>query len=188
MKNLIGGILGVTAGAVMLVYLTGAVDPGYMPPYDWGWIIIFGGNMLYLSLDGLLNPGTVWVYIFTWFIMGLIASAFSQRGWNTVRTAIWVGMVQGLLRLGHVLLTDSGFWASPDRNLQLVVLFSSSVLLALLIVPVAHPLAILRERIRRKAEPPIPSSIETVCECGAVFKSNPLICSECGRRLRRDAD
>jgi hypothetical protein len=28
-----------------------------------------------------------------------------------------------------------------------------------------------------------PEKIETVCECGAVFKSRPMLCSECGRQL-----
>jgi hypothetical protein len=33
----------------------------------------------------------------------------------------------------------------------------------------------------REREHPIPEKIETICECGAMFKSIPMMCSECGK-------
>ena len=105
-----------------------------------------------------------------------------------MRSTIWVGIFVGCLSLVSILLTDPGYWESATRNIDLVYLFATSLLVSLLSLPSAHPLSIVIERARRQKEPPIPEKIETHCQCGAVFKSNPLICSECGTVLRKAED
>jgi len=62
--------------------------------------------------------------------------------------------------------------------------FIGTMLISLFAIPSAIPITIIIEKVRRQSEEPIPEKIETTCECGAVFKSNPLICSECGKQLR----
>jgi hypothetical protein len=49
-------------------------------------------------------------------------------------------------------------------------------------------MSLLMIRARKQSEVPIPQLIETRCQCGAVFKSKPLICSECGAVLRDAED
>jgi hypothetical protein len=186
MKNLIGAILGVLIGGTLLVFVLGASDPGYMAPYDTIWFLFYGSHLLATSFNGLLQLATLPAYAIAWIVIGAVSSIFSQKGWNTVRTAVWIGIIQGVFALGHILLTDSSFWGGPNRNLSLIILFASSVLVALLIMPTAYPLTVLKERLLLEADEPVPEKIESTCVCGAVFKSNPLICSECGRTLRSE--
>ena len=107
----------------------------------------------------------------------------SKPGWNTVRSAIRVGLIHAVLALISLLFLDAEFWGSASRNFDLLSHFVASMILSLLTLPSALPTAMIIDKLGRQAEPPIPSKIETTCQCGAVFKSNPLICSECGRTL-----
>ena len=107
MKNLIGGILSVIIGSTLLTTLLGSTNPGYLPPYDAIWFLLLGGHLLGNSAINLISLRTLPVYAIVWIVIGGVASLFSQKGWNVIRTAVWIGIIQGLLSLGHILLTDS---------------------------------------------------------------------------------
>ncbi|MFW9794462.1 MAG: hypothetical protein ACFFEE_09175, partial [Candidatus Thorarchaeota archaeon] len=107
-------------------------------------------------------------------------------GWNTVRSVVWVGLIHAILALAALLLTTPSFWditLNPDRNFELFFQFTTSMITALLALPSALVTAFFVKRLGQQAEAAIPTVIETRCECGAVFKSKPMICSECGKYL-----
>ncbi|MCK5390148.1 MAG: hypothetical protein KAJ36_06645 [Candidatus Thorarchaeota archaeon] len=186
MKNLLGGLIGVLIGSFVLVLLVGLTSPAYNWPYSTIWIILSGSNALKSTIDGISNPNTLLGYILTWIIIGVVISPFSKKGWNTVRSAVWVGIILGILSLVSILLLDANYWTSPTRNIDLVYHFVTALSVSLFVIPSAFPSTLVIDRIKKQAEMPIPEKIETSCECGAVFKSNPLICSECGKQLRDD--
>jgi hypothetical protein len=89
------------------------------------------------------------------------------------------------------LFGDPAYWditLNPLRNYDLLYQFTTSLVTSLMALLSAIPMTIVIDRARQTAEPPIPDKIETRCECGAVFRSNPLICSECGAILRSPDD
>ena len=137
-----------------------------------------------MSIDEFFNPTVSLGYILTWILIGVIIGLFSKKGWNTLRSSLWAGLILGILSLASVLLQDAGYWSSPTRNVDLLYHFISSIIVSLCMIPSAVPVTFIIERVSRQAEAPIPEKIESTCECGAVFKSNPLICSECGKPLR----
>ncbi len=184
MKNLLGGLIGVLIGSVVLVLLVGLTGPAYYWPFSTIWIILSGSSALKSTITGISNPSALLGYILTWIIIGVVISPFSKKGWNTVRSAVWVGMILGILSLVSVLLLDADYWTSPTRNIDLFYHFVTSLSVSLCVIPSAFPSTLIIDRIKKQAEMPIPEKIETSCECGAVFKSNPLICSECGTQLR----
>jgi hypothetical protein len=184
MRNSLGGLIGLLIGSVTIVLLLGIPDPVYSWPYSSMWFILGGSSALKSSIDGFLNPSMVLGYILTWVIVGLVISPFSKKGWNTLRTALWGGLFLGILSLVSVILLDATYWTSPTRNIDLLYHFVTSILVSLCAIPSSIPATIVIDRIRKQSEEPIPEKIETSCECGAIFKSNPLICSECGKQLR----
>ncbi len=186
MKNLLGGLIGVLIGTFVLVSLAGITSPAYYWPYSTIWIILSGSSGLISTINGISDPSLLLGYILTWIIIGVVISPFSKKGWNTVRSAVWVGIILGILSLVSVLLLDADYWTSPTRNIDLVYHFVTSLSVSLCAIPSALPTTLVIDRIKKQAEMPIPEKIETSCECGAVFKSNPLICSECGKQLRDD--
>jgi hypothetical protein len=191
MRNILGGIVAVVLGSMLLTYASGIVPPAYPEPFQALGFLLFGSTMLGESLSGFLNTASVGSYIATWLVIGAVVALFSQRGWNTIRTLLWVALISGLLSLASKVLLEPAFWdliLTPTRNLQILGLFAMMVVVSLVALPIAYPLTIVKERAMRESEPPIPDQIETVCECGAVFRSNPLICSECGRTLRETTD
>ncbi|TFG34697.1 hypothetical protein EU527_01870 [Candidatus Thorarchaeota archaeon] len=188
MRNLLAGVLGSIIGAITIVVLLGLSEVEYPAPYDIVWFILEGNNALQSTFQGLLTTSYIPAYIITWVIVGIIITPFSKRGWNTVRSALWVGIIQGIFTLLSIVLVSPEFWDSPTRNISLIYKFALSVIVSLSSLISAYPLSILIERVRRQKEPPIPNKIETRCICGAVFKSNPLICSECGTILRYSED
>lgn len=184
MRNVLGGIIGILVGSIVIVTLAGLSDLIYPEPYSIIWFVLSGSDALRLSLDGFLNPNVSFVYILTWIIIGVIIGVFSKKGWNTLRSALWTGLILGILSLVSVILLDAGYWTAPTRNLELLYHFVGSIIVSLCAIPGAIPITVLIEKIMKQAEEPIPEKIETTCDCGAVFKSNPLICSECGKQLR----
>ncbi len=184
MRNLLGGLVGVLIGSFVLVLLVGLTNPVYYWPYSTIWIILSGSSALKSTVNGISNSTTLLGYILTWIIIGMVISPFSKNGWNTVRSAVWVGIILGILSLVSVLLLDADYWTSPTRNINLVYHFVTSLGVSLCVIPSAFPSTLVIDRIKKQAEMPIPEKIETSCECGAIFKSNPLICSECGKQLR----
>jgi hypothetical protein len=183
MRNFVGSLLAVVIGSVVIVILLGLAQPTYPEPFDLVWFLLAGSSALQSTLFNPLTPMVVSLYIGSWAIVGLVIGLFSKPGWNTVRSAIWVGLIHAVLALTSLLFLDSEFWGSASRNLDLLFQFVTSLVLSILALPSAIPVAMLIERLGRQTEPTVPSKIETVCECGAVFKSNPVICSECGRTL-----
>jgi len=184
MRNLLGGIIGILIGSLLLTILVGLSDPIYSWPYSMIWFLLSGSDALRLSSDGLFNPTSSLRYILTWILIGVIIGLFSKKGWNTIRSMLWAGLILGILSLASVLLLNPGYWIAPTRNLDLMYHFIGTMLISLFAIPSAIPITIIIEKVRRQSEEPIPEKIETTCECGAVFKSNPLICSECGKQLR----
>ncbi|MGY5857916.1 MAG: hypothetical protein RTU63_01000 [Candidatus Thorarchaeota archaeon] len=184
MRNSLGGLIGILIGSVTIVILLSIPDTMYSWPYSSMWFILGGSSALKSSFDGFLNQSTILGYILTWVIVGLVISPFSKKGWNTLRTALWGGLILGILSLASVILLNADFWTSPTRNIDLLYHFVISILVSFCAIPSAIPTTIVIDRIRKQSEEPIPEKIETSCDCGAVFKSNPLICSECGKQLR----
>lgn len=186
MRNSLGGLIGILIGTIIVVSLIGLTDPVYSWPYSTVWFILSGSSALKLTINGLLNPTAILGYILTWIIIGVIIALFSKKGWNTLRTAIWAGLVLGILSLTSILLLDANYWISPTRNIDLVYHFITTISVSLFAIPSAVPTTFVIERLMKQKEDPIPDKIESICECGAIFKSNPMICSECGKQLRDD--
>jgi hypothetical protein len=188
MRNFVSGLLAVIIGSAVIVILLGLAQPAYPEPFSMIWFLLAGSSALQSTLFSPLTPMLVVLYFVSWVIIGLVIGPFSKPGWNTVRSALWVGMIHAVFALVSLLFLDSEFWGSASRNLDLLSQFTTSLILAILTLPSALPMAMIVDRFGRQAEPPIPSKIETVCECGAVFKSNPMICSECGRTLNSSSE
>ncbi|MFX1483821.1 MAG: hypothetical protein ACFFCP_11615 [Promethearchaeota archaeon] len=178
--------LAVLVGAYVLVLLLNLAPPDYPDPFSMFWMLLAGCDALQATFPSILNPSFMLAYIVIWIIIGMIVGPFSKAGWNTVRSAVWVGLIVAITALASELLINPGFWnleMNPDRNLELFSRFAYSLITSLLALPSALSSAYVINRLQQEAEAPIPSKIETVCECGAVYKSRPLLCSECGRKL-----
>ena len=185
MRNVLSAILAVVVGSFLLAILLGLPDPVYPEPFNIAWMLLVGSEALAatasLSLTSVIVP-----YLITWLIIGFLIGPFSRAGWNTFRSVLWVGFVLAILALASELLLNPGFWileVNPDRNYDLLILFISSLIIALLSLPTALVSSYLTNRLGQQAEPEVPIKIETICECGAVFKSKPMLCAECGRSL-----
>jgi len=183
MRNFLGGLIAIVVGSFVVMQLLGLAQPLYPDPYNLIGFLLAGSSALQSTLFGPLTVLLIVQYVVVWCIIGFIIGPFSKAGWNTVRSAIWTGLLLGIFALVSLLLLDSEFWGSANRNLDLLSQFVTSLVLSVLTLPTALPTAMLFDRIGIQSEPPIPTQIETVCECGAVFKSNPMLCSECGRTL-----
>jgi hypothetical protein len=188
MRNFVGGLLGVVVGSTSIVIFQGLSQPTYPEPFNIIWFILVGSSVLQSTLFNPIPLVSLILYVLSWIIIGIVIGPFSKPGWNTVRSAIWVGLIHAIFALISLLFLDPEFWSSASRNFDLLSQFATSLILSILTLPSALPIAMIVDRINRKAEPPIPTRIETVCECGAIFKSNPMICSECGRRLNSSKD
>ncbi len=171
-----------------IVMLYGLAQPTYPEPFNIIWFLLAGSSALQSTLFNPVSSMSIILYIISWIVIGLVIGVFSKPGWNSVRSAIWVGLIHAVFALISLLFLDSEFWIRASRNFDLLVQFFTSLILSILTLPSALPIAMIVDRINRKAEPPIPTKIETVCECGAIFKSNPMICSECGRTLNSSRD
>ncbi len=193
MRNLVGGLLGIVAGSCSFVGLAGllAPEPAYPEPFNTIWFILDGSWALHSTIPSIFNSQTAIVYLLSWIIVGMIIAPFSRKGWNTFRSAVWIGAFLAVFALMSQLLKDPSFWdvtLNPMRNYAIVYQSAMSMVASLFAMISALPITATIERVRRTAEPPIPEKIVTVCQCGAVFKSNPLICSECGATLRKSDD
>ena len=183
MRNFLGGLVAIVVGSFVIVQLLGLGQPVYPEPFNLIGFLLAGSSAIQSTLFGPLTVVVVIQYVAVWFLVGFIIGPFSKVGWNTVRSALWVGLIHAIFALASLLLLDSEFWGSASRNFDLLSQFVTSLILSVLTLPTALPTAMLFDRIGQQSEPPTPTKIETVCECGAVFKSNPLLCSECGRIL-----
>jgi len=190
MKNFVGGLIGVVAGSYSLINLAGLLppQPAYPEPFNAVWFLLSGSWTLQSTLQEIFNQSIIVSLLISWLIMGIIIAPFSRKGWNVLRSTLWIGVFLTILTLIFKILENPSFWdltLNPTRNYDLLFQFVTSLVVSLFALPSAIPITIAIERARQTGEPPLPDKIETICECGAVFKSNPLICSECGRILRR---
>jgi hypothetical protein len=190
MRNFIGGLIGVVIGCYSLVALAGLLppQPPYPEPFDTFWFLLNGSWVFQSTIQELFNQSLVSALVISWLIIGIVIAPFSRKGWNILRSTLWVGVFLTILALMFQLVEDPTFWditLNPTRNYDLLFQFITSIVVSLFALPSAIPITISIERALQTGETPIPEKIETVCECGAVFKSNPLICSECGRILRQ---
>jgi hypothetical protein len=183
MKNFVGGFIAVMIGSVTITILLQLPQPAYPEPFNSVWYILAGSSALRNTLLNPTTPLTVLLYVASWIVIGLIVGLFSKPGWNTVRSAIWVGLIQAIFALVSLLLLSPDFWVSSSRNIGLLYQFSTSLILSMLSLFSGIPTAMIVEKFGIESEQPVPSKIETICECGAVFKSKPMMCSECGRTL-----
>ena len=87
-----------------------------------------------------------------------------------------------------VFILDPTLWTADQlqRNWGIILHFIAGLCVIPLTMPTAIPVYMIINKIQAEAEQPQPEKIETRCICGAVFRSNPLICSDCGRILRED--
>ena len=170
----------------MIVILLVLPPTEYPPPFGLFWMIFSGSDSLLASATGLLSS-TTWIsYIMAWIAIGLVTAPFAKSEWNAVRTALWVGVFISVFAVSSTFLLDPSFWTvdRDARNIYLVLQFASGIVHSLLSLVISIPLATLLQKARRESDAPPPIKIETVCLCGAVFKSAPLMCAECGRTLR----
>lgn len=188
MRNLLGALIGVIFGSTLIVWMLNVPDPVFSWPYNYIWFLLSGSYVLRDTMSGILVSTTQLNYLVTWIIIGLILGLVSKKGWNTFRSIIWTGIILGIISLAYILLTDVVYWIAPTRNMDLLTHFVTTILVSLLALPSAIIMTVAISHIMKQSEEPIPDKIETSCECGAVFKSNPLICSECGRQLREVID
>ena len=190
MRNIFGGLVGTLVGSSMIVILLVLPPTEYPPPFGLFWMIFSGSDSLLASATGLLSS-TTWIsYIMAWIAIGLVTAPFAKSEWNAVRTALWVGVFISVFAVSSTFLLDPSFWTvdRDARNIYLVLQFASGILHSLLSLVISIPLAALLQKARRESDAPPPIKIETVCLCGAVFKSAPLMCAECGRTLRSEPE
>ncbi|NWF96151.1 MAG: hypothetical protein HXY34_08405 [Candidatus Thorarchaeota archaeon] len=183
MRNSAGGFLSTIAGAVLL---SRTVSSGhyYQPPYDLLSPLLQGCELLGRTPQGLLNSTTTFAYLVVWAVTGALMGLFSRPGWNTCRTTLWMGFFAALFATVSRLLVDPAFWTSSGRNLELLLTFVTFSMITQIGLIGALPVSTLLSRLMLGHDAPLPTKIETVCTCGAVFRSIPILCSECGRTLR----
>jgi len=190
MRNIVGGLVGALVGSSMIVIMLAVPPTEYPSPFSQFWIVFSGSDSLLASATGLLSSTTWIIYVMAWIAIGLITAPFAKSEWNAVRTALWVGVFLSAFAVSSALLLDPSLWTldRDARNIYLVLQFASGIAYSLLSLVSSIPLAILLQKARRESEAPLPIKIETICECGAVFKSAPLMCAECGRILRNESE
>jgi hypothetical protein len=183
LKNFVGSILGVLVGSYVLVVTVPIAQPSYPALYDSMWILLAGCQALQSTIQQFGALENILWFIITWLVIGVIASPFSDSKWNAVRTSVWVGILITLFSLASLLLINPEFWYSETRNWELLLQLIVSILTSFISLLSSIPSVMLIIKIKEGSEAPLPQKIETICECGAVFKSRPMICSECGKKL-----
>lgn len=184
MRNFLGGLLGAIFGATLIVYLTDVLPTTFPEPFNNIWFLLIGSQTLVKTIEGFVNSGIL--LLITWLIIGIIGGLFSTSKWNSIRTATWVGVILATFSVISTILLDSTFWISETRNITLLIHYVSTIVIAMFSLIASVPLAIIISKLKLQKDDPIPTVIETRCECGAVFKSRPMLCSECGKTLTED--
>ena len=183
MRNSLGGVVSAVLGSISIVLLLSIPSATYPDPFGALWILFEGSVSLQSTFQNFINAYDGIAYITTWLLIGFAASLFSRSEWNAVRTVIWTGVSIAVLSVTSRLLTDPFFWSSTDRNIVLLVMFMSAILASLIALVSSIPAVRIISNFRKEKDPPPPERIETVCQCGAVYKSHPKMCAKCGRSL-----
>ncbi|MFO7835959.1 MAG: hypothetical protein R6V83_04830 [Candidatus Thorarchaeota archaeon] len=185
MRNLLGAIASVLLGSYLsFMLIEGNVLP-YSSPSDALWFLIAGGTILNSAVTGIFQPNFIIPYIGIWLIMGLISGVFSISKSNTVRTALWIAVIIAILSILSAFLQNPSIWFGDmlERNSFLLAQFVQAIPTSLLSLPSAIPMVYVKQVLFSEGEPKPPNEIRTRCECGAVYKSKPMLCAECGREL-----
>jgi len=183
MKNLFGGILGAIVACTFISFMNLTPLHAYPEPFNQIWFLLDGPRFLENAILMLSNPQSIAGLLTSLCGAGIILSLFSKTPGNAIRTTLWMGASLGSFYLASVLLVDPVFWTSIDRNIVLVMLYIQNILVSLFSLIVTIPLVRVRRWLGNRGPALVPPKIETKCECGAVFKSRPMICSECGKVL-----
>ncbi|MHA1637076.1 MAG: hypothetical protein ACTSUO_05785 [Candidatus Thorarchaeota archaeon] len=186
MKNLLGGIISSIIGSVLVVNLLQSVPIEYPEPFNAIWILLVGCTTLSNSLSGFTDVNVAFALLSTWILIGIVSGFFSESKWNSIRTAVWLGICIATISIIEINLMDSGFWGSEARNLTMLLHYISIIVFSMISLVGSVPVTLIITKLRKETDAPIPKEIITTCECGAVFKSIPLICSECGNSLTKD--
>ena len=183
MRNSLGGVVSAVLGSICIVLLLSLPSTTYPDPFGAIWVLFEGSVSLQSTFQNFISAYDVMAYIGTWILIGFVASLFSRSEWNALRTVIWAGVSIAVLSVTSRLLTDPLFWSSADRNIVLVVMFMSAILASLIALASSIPAVRIISNFRRESDRPPPDRIETVCQCGAFYKSRPILCAVCGRLL-----
>ncbi len=190
MRDFLGAMVGVSLGAVAVVVLKDLQEPGYPVRLSWPlWVFLTGTQHLHPVSMTSASAGAWIQYALVWALMGAVAGIPATSRSNCMRTSVWMGGLVLLGSLTSALLLDPTLWTGDRdaRNWALFLHFVAAMLASGLSVPGWMTTATLKTAITRRQQVPPPLKIETVCTCGAVFKSNPLVCAYCGRQLEMGA-
>ncbi len=185
MKNFIGAFLGFVVGSLAL-WASGLEIPQYPSPYGIIGILLAAATALLNTFSIIASGIGILEHITAWLLIGLASGLLSKGKWNNVRTSVWIGIIIGVLHVASKLLLNPSFWNQSDRNLVILLSFVVVLPTSQITLVSSIPVSYLVRRIRADEPPQAPERIETRCQCGAVFKSNPMICSECGMILEQN--
>ena len=184
MKNLLGGILGAVVTCITLYFLAIVPLHNYPEPFNHIWILLDGPMYQEAALNSLIHLESIVTLVVPLCVGGIVIAGFSKNISNSVRTLLWMGVALGTFYIASVLLLNPAFWTGVDRNILLLTYYLRSILLSFLALVVAIPLLLLKSWAINRDSLVVVPKIETTCECGAVFRSRPLICSNCGKDLQ----
>jgi len=133
------------------------------------------------------NLQSVFVIIISSLLFGLIAALSSRSISDAALFISKSGAYFAFISITIKILQDINSWNSLDRFTKNIIMIQD-IFVTLIIFNIGIVSAFIIQKIREthqafleKKEHP---KIITICECGAVYKSNPEICVVCGRKLR----
>ncbi len=181
MRNFLSALIALNIGSLMVMGLASQHYPDTFEPIAF---LLNGSGVLMTLVDGLLSFRFDALVLSAWLAMGLIVGLTAESRWNSVRTVIWIGVIMAICNLAAVFLINPGLWSSNqvERNILIIAQLIKGPFIALFTLITALPIMAIIGRAKKPMQIE-PKPIITVCECGAVFKSKPAICSECGRVL-----
>ncbi len=181
MRNLFGGVIGCILGVSSFVFLTNSLHlvwPSFLNSISF---ILEGA--FYLNLYTFPDTNHLFHWFVAWLIVGIVIAVFSKSISNSIRTTLWTAVTIFILFIAGVFIQNPSFWQSTDRNFFLLFWFMRSILTSMITFASSIPLLFVKRHVSKEKEILPPTKIETICSCGAVYKSKPLICAECGRYL-----
>ncbi len=185
MRNFLGAISAVIIGTY-LISATPA-EP-YPQPLSIMGFLLAGSTVLLDTLNVLMTERALMI-LATWIVMGLTMGIASDSKGNMMRTVMWTGFILSMASLIDLFALNPALWTADmvERNIAIVVRVIKGPLVALIGLIMALPTVTAINRFRRPEAAQL-TPILTKCECGAVFKSRPVLCSECGRMIEYHID
>ena len=190
MRNFLGALAAMVGGSLLIAVFLSPTPNVYPVPIDVLWFLLGAGEALQETFLMILDPNTTVIVILLWVLMGGICGVASKSRWNTVRTILWLALLITIFYLVSVFVLDPSLWLADiaSRNIMIILAFVNSVLTSLLALVGAIPVVSLVSMLQAEGRAQPPDKIETICDCGAVFRSRPLICAECGKALKHEGD